>query len=90
VSLGPEGGCGGPMCDGSRFARNLNFNFESSMTSFQAALEIDRGSQRIEPVSIVLNVLFHQQPTTLTSASAGRIVEKQESNGAIAMDGKRQ
>jgi len=25
VELGPEGGCGGPMCDGSRFSREFKF-----------------------------------------------------------------
>jgi hypothetical protein len=61
VALGPEGAWGGPMCDGSRFARELKFHLRELRDHPSAAPElIEVRTHRARFYR--LNVLFHQQP----------------------------
>jgi nucleoside-diphosphate-sugar epimerase len=44
VELGPEGAWGGPMCDGSRFAREFKFHLRELRHHLSGSSRIDRGS----------------------------------------------
>ena len=44
VELGPEGSWGGPMCDGSRFAREFKFHLRELRDHLSESARIDRGS----------------------------------------------
>jgi len=43
VELGPEGAWGGPMCDGSRFAREFEFHLRKLRDHLSGSARIDRG-----------------------------------------------
>ena len=44
VELGLEGAWGGPMCDGSRFAREFKFHLRQLSDHLSGGARIDRGS----------------------------------------------
>ncbi len=44
VELGPEGAWGGPMCDGSRFAREFKFHLRELRDHLSGSVRTDRGS----------------------------------------------